>query len=230
MFYTYILKNPLKNDLPFYVGKGKGTRVSFQIKSAISGWRESKEVNPHKSNTIKQIIDQGNQVNIEFFYFDTEYLALEKEQELIKHFGLVIDGSGILLNLTYGGEGYSRPGIQVNKYTMQGDFIQTYNSIQEASLDITGNNNSKNSIKECCDGLRRSCKGYKWSYKNSTIKVTEANNIRGVRQYYPNGNFVAFYTSLSKAAIALGKKDSSTIAAACRNNKLAYGFKWIREV
>lgn len=228
MFYTYILKNPLKNNQPFYVGKGKGNRVTFQIKSAIAGWQESINVNPHKSNTIKHIISNGQEITVEIFYFDSEYLALEKEKELINLFGLSVDG-GILTNLTYGGEGYSRPGIQVDMYSMQGVFVRTFSSVQAASDYISGNNNAKNSIKECCEGLRRSCKGYRWSYKGNNLVSTKANNVRGVRQFSKDGTFIAFYKSINTAARALGKRDGTTIAAACRYSKLAYGFRWVRD-
>lgn len=223
-FYTYILKNPLKDNEPFYVGKGKGNRVTFHIKSAANNWTESKR-NLHKSNTIKQILENNLEVTIELFYFDKEQKALDKEVELIKKYGLKKEG-GMLTNLTYGGEGYSRPGIKVDQYNMNNQYIQTFNSIQEASIAIVGNNNSKNSIKECVEGKRRSCHKFKWAYHGKPIQQTQSNKIKPIAQLYTNGMLVATYTSINEAATK-NNFDNSTINNVCRGKyKKAYGYVW----
>lgn len=48
IFYVYILRNPLKENIPFYVGKGKDRRCFQHLK-------DGKHKNKHKYNTIKQI-------------------------------------------------------------------------------------------------------------------------------------------------------------------------------
>lgn len=223
-FYAYILKNPLKNNEPFYVGKGRGERFSFHIKSATNNWAESKR-NKHKSNTIKQIVENKLQVTVELFYFEKEQDALNKEIELIKKYGLSIEG-GILTNLTYGGDGYKRPGIKVDQYDMHENFIRTFNSIQDASLFLTGNNNCKSSIKECLDGLRRSCHKFKWAYHGEPIKITVHNKIKPIAQLYTNGQLVASYTSINEAATK-NKFDGSSITGVCKGKyKKAYGYIW----
>ena len=100
-FYVYIYKNPLKNNDPFYVGKGKGDRFLYHLK-------EKKSVNPHKSNTIKQIRTQGLEPIIEIYINNLiENDAFEVEKNLIKFFGRRNIKTGGLTNLTDGGEGVS---------------------------------------------------------------------------------------------------------------------------
>lgn len=224
MFYVYILKNPMKDNMPFYVGKGRGERVSFHIKSAARNWRESRTGNRHKSNTIKQILEKNLEVTVEVIYMDNEESAFQKEKELISLYGLASRG-GMLTNISLGGEGHTRVGIEVDQYTLFGEYIASYKSIQEASNAVANSSSSKNSIKECCDGLRRSCKGFRWAYKGHSIKETNAKLIKCVAQYDLQGNLVNTYTSVNKAAVSNGF-DGATLSQAIKSDKVSYGFKW----
>lgn len=100
-FYVYLLLDPRKFYLPFYVGKGKGNRCSHHLRKKYG------------SNTIKQrIIDKIYSVGLkpEIMIWKnnlTEQEAYDIEIELIKRFGKICNKSGILSNLTDGGEGLS---------------------------------------------------------------------------------------------------------------------------
>ena len=48
-FYVYVLKNPLKKDERFYVGKGTGSRWKHHL-------AEKTSCNPYKHGTIKKIL------------------------------------------------------------------------------------------------------------------------------------------------------------------------------
>ena len=113
MYYIYILNNPIIN-LPFYVGVGKeerksNTRREHQHEKDAIKLREGKRLNKpnkHKLNTILQILDNGLTVQITIHkYFDNEADAFNEEVRLIAHYGRKDLGTGILTNMTDGGEG-----------------------------------------------------------------------------------------------------------------------------
>ena len=100
-FYTYLLKRP--DGRPFYVGKGncRGFRIEEHYKEALS----NREGN-YKVNVIRKIWRNGGQVDYEIVLFGKdEKIVFEKERELIKFYGRMDNGKGILTNMTDGGEG-----------------------------------------------------------------------------------------------------------------------------
>lgn len=107
-FYVYAYKDP--NTLePFYIGKGLKDRASMHLHEAKNPKHTPENYyNPYKLNKIRQIIDTGNEPVIEKLYVDlTEEEAFSYEVSLIEDLGRVVDGTGILTNLTSGGEGFS---------------------------------------------------------------------------------------------------------------------------
>lgn len=61
---------------------------------------------------------------------------------------------------------------KVDKYSLDGEFLKTYNSIKEAAIDI-GHEFSSNLISQCCKGIRESTCGFKWKY-NEKIETENA--------------------------------------------------------
>jgi len=104
-FYVYALIDP-EDNLPFYIGKGKNARDISHIRETQKGIIP--HGNKHLFYTIKQILESGKSVIVE--RWDThlgEVDALEKEVEYIKKYGRGDLKTGILANLTDGGEGQS---------------------------------------------------------------------------------------------------------------------------
>lgn len=118
MFYIYrlISSNSL---LPFYIGVGKQNRRKHKpreqdhIGEAINfmnGKLDRKNLNMHKINKIIAIIKSNDEVIIDLGpYFEEESLAFLEEKRLIKHYGRKDLKTGILTNLTDGGEGRVNP-------------------------------------------------------------------------------------------------------------------------
>jgi group I intron endonuclease len=107
-YYVYILINPISNS-PFYVGKGqikdcKGRRYR-RIKDHLN-FVDTR--NTYKVNTIKKIKKMGKDPIVEIFkdnISEEESFLLEKM--LIEKYGRKDIKTGILTNLTEGGEGPS---------------------------------------------------------------------------------------------------------------------------
>lgn len=100
-YYTYVLLKP--SGVPFYVGKGTGSRV---LQHRLEALREGlvRKTNPFKCNTIRQIVLGGQDL---VYRIDRVYAAeaqqecLLREERLIARFRRRCDG-GTLTNLAAG--------------------------------------------------------------------------------------------------------------------------------
>jgi hypothetical protein len=98
-WYVYQLRAATE-DLPFYIGKGKGRRKDQHF--LVGKLRDGS----HKSNKILKCQAEGIEVYAEIlFEYDDETSAFAKEKELIKFYGRRDLGTGCLTNWADGGEG-----------------------------------------------------------------------------------------------------------------------------
>lgn len=105
-FYVYLLNKP--DLMPFYVGKGVGSRVLNHESEARNSTRRS-----HKLNVIRAIHRKGESVVYQLdSFFDDEKDALARERELIMKIGRHDLSRGPLTNQTDGGEGTSNPSLE----------------------------------------------------------------------------------------------------------------------
>jgi hypothetical protein len=126
IYYVYIYLNPLKPGYynygnfhfdfePFYVGKGKGNRYLIHLNEAER--KNTKKLNRHKINTIKNIIKSNNSPLISLLNLNiTDYESQELEKYYIKTIGRADLGLGPLTNLTDGGDGGTRLHRKIKKY------------------------------------------------------------------------------------------------------------------
>lgn len=62
---------------------------------------------------------------------------------------------------------YQRTGaVGVNQYDLEGNFIATYESYQEAALALGKSRTASSSISAVCNGKRKTAYGYKWERRN----------------------------------------------------------------
>ena len=118
--------------------------------------------------------------------------------------------------------------VKVSKYTLEGTFVKTYDSIAEASAD-TGV--SMGNITTCCQGKLRYTRDCTWRY-GSDRKDIEPVKLKtiSVRQYDLDGNFIKEYKSAYDAGKSLNL-DRSSITKCCKGkvNKVGeYIFKYSR--
>ncbi len=101
-YYVYMYISPITN-LPFYVGKGKGRRYLSHLK------HQSKfDGNKHKKNKINEILNNYLVPIIEIISSGlTEDDAFILEKDTIEKYGRLNNQTGILCNMTDGGEGQS---------------------------------------------------------------------------------------------------------------------------
>ena len=119
-FYVYLLCHPplARKVKPFYVGIGKNLRVFSHEHDA----QHTDTQNP-RLNTIRAIWnDSGHVVRV----IDTtsEIEPWDREEELINEFGLIKDGTGILVNeQRYSPSNKVGGGIELRKYHSSGNSL-----------------------------------------------------------------------------------------------------------
>jgi hypothetical protein len=206
---------------PFYIGKGKNFRINHHLQP------KNLNKNTIKNNIIKTIIKETDELPLHYKIF--ENLTFEEsntiEMDIIQHFGRMNLGSGILSNMTDGGEGfrnviftdetkkkmsniaigsktYGNNGMSkiVEKYDLNDVFLESFNSLREASESI--GKDFKN-ISSCCRGKSKTAYGFKWKYVgksyNPPIKTESIEKRKKVYQYDLDGNYLKEYESQSYA-------------------------------
>jgi hypothetical protein len=239
-------KDIVFKNKPFYIGKGKCRRINHHLQP------KSLSKSTIKSNTINKIIKDTGELPIHYKVF--ENLTFEEsniiEIEMIKHFGRIDNNTGILTNMTDGGEGfknmvfsintkkkmsesskgtktYSNNGMSkiVEQYTLDGILINVFQSLREASEK---NNVDFKNISSCCRGKTKSAYGYIWKYVgksyNPQIKIQANDRKKKVYQYTLNGEFIKEFES---ETFARKITKISHISAVCLGQlNFAGGYQW----
>lgn len=166
IYYVYELVDPRTNQ-PFYIGKGSGRRMFSHLKEATLD--RAKQINRFKCAVINNIVSSGRAVIINKIQENLdEPTAYELEQVLISKYGKRCNGSGILTNITDGGDGRSNLGKIIMQHTVSGALIQTHKSLTEAGAALGIN---KSTICAALNGRTSLADGYRWCYWGETIKT-----------------------------------------------------------
>lgn len=135
-------------------------------------------------------------------------------------------------NIKSGGCGdkttYNPRNTIVNKFDLNGNFIKTYTSLQEAAKD---NNTRYQTISAVLRKERGHYKGYVYCYEGEVPNKTKNYKTQGRRtgQYTLEGNLIAIHSSANHAAVSIGKSSNAgrNIRSVCAGQrKTAYGYKW----
>lgn len=239
--YVYYLIDP-DTGQPFYVGKGSGRRMyeHNRIRNRLTNpLLKAKLCKLHKSN--KPIVYEKVLINA------TEEEAFKKEVVAIATYGKKIDGTGILCNLTDGGEGSalmwtlerreqkskSMRGKRgylpikakpVSQFTLDGQHLTDFPSAKVASEKIKAANQSY--IAQCCKGKRRSSGGFLWAYKGRSVLPFNKKYYQPVTQITTSGVLLRTFRSLTEAEKHTGV-ELHNISECCRGkSKTAGGFAW----
>ncbi len=132
-FYVYVLCSPpvAKMMQPFYIGIGQNDRLfSHEVEAGIP------TAVGRKVEKIRKIWSVGGQVvRVIDGFFEQE--PWPREGELINQFGLVKDGSGILLNEQRYAPSHLKNGIELRKYAEVGNDLPS-NFIRRFTRLMTG--------------------------------------------------------------------------------------------
>jgi len=241
MFYVYVYYHPI-TKIPFYVGKGKEHRDTYHIRNRQNHY------NKDMRNILLEIDALGQQPIIEHVVKNVdENTAYAVEQQLIQKYGRIDLSTGTLCNKTPGGEGFGRAGREwsaeerqkhlahnkqnprgkgYTQYTMEGQILAKFNS----AADMSNAGFSKTqimAIRRCCNGLRFSASGYRWSYTGHPLPEYNSTH-KEVTQLTKQGECIATYASVSRAAKATGinQGDIASVARGNTRMKSAGGFIW----
>lgn len=234
-YYTYALIDP-RDSQPFYIGKGTQQRMYQHV------YRRKTLANYLLKRRITEIIKAGHEVQYRKLVDSVgEEEALLEEQRAIREYGRLDIGTGILCNLTNGGEcgatSWSpqtrerkrqlelakKKGRPVNQYTLGGEFVAKYSSAKVASENTPAN---RSYITQVCKGKRKSAGGYLWAYEGNPTPTYSKEYYRAVHQYDLEENLLTTFHSLTEAQKQTGV-ELHNISECCRkNSKTAGGFVW----
>jgi len=164
-YYVYVYLNQLKPGSwffrehkfiyqPFYVGKGKNKIEKSHL------YPSNLKNKSHKNNIIKEIIKKIGEepIHIRLYENISNEDAVKIEAEFIKCFGRLDDKTGILTNLTDGGEGInnfydkniSKPWARkkIYQYTLDGVFVKEWESISSVDIGWKQPSNISTAIKK----------------------------------------------------------------------------------
>jgi len=112
---------------------------------------------------------------------------------------------------------------KVSQYDLQGNFIRSFDSIKEASL----NGFNEGNIQDCCAGRLKSSKGFIWRYlEDSQPLMYKKKNVKSVLQFSISGEFIKEWDSIAMVSREL-KIGGNSIVTCCKGKyKSAGGFIW----
>ena len=136
-------------------------------------------------------------------------------------------------NSTLGGQNIKvvnkvRHSRQVSQFTLNGEFIKTFLSAQDAAENVSVD---ASSIRKNCNGQTSNSAGYLWQWGNSKkfereIKKDSKKKTRTISQYDKNGNLINTFDSIADGARAINGNYINIFNNCHKKTKTAYGFIW----
>lgn len=114
---------------------------------------------------------------------------------------------------------------KVSQYTLEGDFVQTFDSAADAARYLDSDCSS--TILKVCKKECGSAKGYQWRYGESNLNIGRCyhkKEYRAVAQYDLDENLIKIWESATHAANEEGFT-AARICDCCNNKKPYYGKK-----
>lgn len=236
-YYVYFLIDS-RTELPFYVGKGRGKRSSQHLREAAKpghAWS-----NAIKCRRILAIQRSGGQVIIQHVHSNlSNSEALTIESLYIKQYGRLVDNTGTLTNVITEDQVRPTAYISVDQYTLSGEYVCTYSSVQEAAAAAGVAVNTMSGVinNRCHRGKHmRTAGGFRWVHSGHKLptydryKASYAPKQRPICQYTLQGEIIKTYGSATEACNELGL-DPGRISVCCNRGRIKTvgGFCWAFE-
>lgn len=205
-YYVYLLIDSTTGQ-PFYVGKGSGGRMYQHLNEAQREGYVKRSVHCK----IISILSKGGTISYEKTMCDSEQHAFSEENRLIDLYGRKDNGTGILCNLTDGGEGKNRSRASIertaSKHRGQKRSEASRTRMKKAQIKIAELNRALygTGVKpETIEKMSQSRRGKPWSEHARAVTRIKP-TAKAVLVYYKNtGEFVGEWESISSCANALG--------------------------
>lgn len=132
-------------------------------------------------------------------------------------------------NMTLGGSSGEHLGYsvyQISKTDMS--VINEFASTAEASRQFSSEGNASQ-IRRCCEGLKHSCKGYYWCYKDNYTKEWMPKNnelVSPVLQIDDDLNVIRKYDSITECVKLTGFSMGSIVSCCRRKQRKANNYFW----
>lgn len=221
--FIYCLKDPRDNSVKYV---GKSNNPNKRLKEHIN---ESKNIKTKKEKWInkllsineKPIVEILKEINLgEHLIWEPFFIKKFKQEG----FKLVNDDENGLG--TIGGKNIktlkklqNQSKIKINQYDINGDFIQSFDSLREAEKKLNINHGN---ISKCCSGIYNHAGGFIFKKNSDTNKPKKLKIINAkpkkVLEIDLNDNIINEYNSISEAS-KITNIDAGNISKVC-NNKL----------
>lgn len=127
-------------------------------------------------------------------------------------------------------ESFSFSANPVYQMDKDNNVLKEYCSFSAACRAIDYNDKYTTKIRDCCEGKRKTYKGFKWRYVDEKLNENCVNYLKDkadkkiVEQYDINGKYVATFSSPAEVA---DKLNILGVSYGCKtNNSLIGGFQW----
>ena len=234
-FYVYALVDP-RNNLPFYIGKGRGNRPArhfAEARGSMTQW-----TNALKCRRLLAIERAGLKVLVVYLHQSlSETEAFNIETSIIRQYGRLVDNTGCLTNILTEGNQGPRRYKKVGQYTLTCEFVEQYDSVQEAAAAVgVLPNTIGGALRGRTVGGKRmqTAGGFRWAYPNTPLPVYISPEMLNDRKHKPvtqltlNGMPVAHWDSAKEAYNSTGIHYTH-ISAVCTGGrrKSAGGYRWM---
>jgi len=222
------------NHKPFYIGIG----IEYRMTAHFTPFNLSKK--SIKNNIIKSISKERDELPI--FYKIYENLEVDEahliEINFIKRFGKIKNKTGILSNLTDGGDGTNgynhteqyKQSLRkkVYQYNLDGSFLKEWNALKDVITyyNLSGGSGVRKSINK-----NISCSGYLWSYEYKQQLSPHLKKQFKYKYTIVKDDFNMTFNSKDDIDNFFNKRTSlGNISMCCTNKIVKYlGYKWTRE-
>lgn len=217
-----------------------GKKYIGQSNNIQKRWQEHKFWANHINKNNLYLYNAMNKYGVENFEFsiieECELDQLDEREEywIAQYHTYINDPQNWGYNLTPGGANHSHQKISVDQYDLQGNFIQSFAGVDEAS-QLTSTNISN--LIAALKGRQQQSNNFQWRYHGEPAPGSIINTVKDnhywssskkmIDQYNKDGQYIATYSSAHEAARAINKKCANHITECCLNKrKSAAGFVW----
>lgn len=207
----------------FYIGVHNTNPNTFDGYIGCGVYRQSNATGKKAFHAAVRKYGYDNFKRTTLRVFDTEQEAYDFERQLVTE---TVLKSKNCYNMCIGGKGGSALNCckRVYKFTLNGEFLQSYKNTREAAMSISNSDTDtvRQAIKNNCRGSVQTAYGYFWSYEKK-FKSPTNDCWKPVAQYSLTGKFIRSYSSIAQAAHDL---NITTISQALMKDYSAGGYYW----